>query len=115
MAAFFKWHGGLAFGPRMMTEATWLAIWLAVAYPGPKWLERAAIAITIVVGQLGLWLYDPDQWETRRKPEKDESAFWDVGDSPMTAMFVAHDTPATTDQTPVVGYRCENGVVRSSN
>jgi hypothetical protein len=113
MAMFFKWHGGLAFGPRMLAEATWLAIWLALAYPGARWLERACAAITVAVGLLGLALYTPDRWETRRKPEIDDSAFWDVADSPLTALVIDHETKPTTDSDPVPAYRCADGIVRS--
>ena len=37
MALFFKWHGGQAFGPRLLAEATWIAIFL-VATAVAAWI-----------------------------------------------------------------------------
>jgi len=113
MATFFKWHGGVAYGPRLLAEATWIAIYLAFAFPTHAVVERIAAAVTVAIGLLGLALYDPDQWDTRRKPELDASAFWDFADSPVTAMFVAHETTPTTDAPAVRGYACVNGFVRT--
>jgi len=111
-ATFFKWHGGVAYGPRLLAEATWIAIYLAFAFP-TRWLVPAAIW-TAAIGLLGLALYDPDQWDTRRKPELDASAFWDFADSPLTAMVVSHDTTPTTDAPAASGYRCTNSFVLSN-
>jgi hypothetical protein len=117
MAMFFKWHGGQAFGPRLLAEATWLGIWLAL---GTGTLGRARLvaiacaATTVLVGQLGLWSWRPEQWESRRIPEAHPSAFWDVVDSPLASTLVetpkmphAHDAPPTN------GLTCEHGHLRS--
>jgi hypothetical protein len=113
MATFFKWHGGVCFGPRLLAEATWVAIYLAFAYPTRALVERIAAAVTVAIGLLGLARYDPDRWDSRRTPERDASAFWDFADSPITAMVVDHPTRPTNDAPPVRGYQCANGFVRS--
>src|SRR5262249_31359894 len=84
MVAFFKWYGGLAFGRGLLAESTWVAIFLAA--PGKRWLDGGLAAVTALVGVLGLAFFDRDQWETRRRPETDEAAFWDVADSPLTSL-----------------------------
>ena len=85
MAAFFKWHGGMAYGPRLLAEATWVAIFAAcdarVALLAP------AAAVTVLVGQLGLWRWRVEQWETRRRPETHADAYWDVRDNPIFSTF----------------------------
>lgn len=108
MAAFFKWHGGMAYGPRLLAEATWVAIWCAcdarVAFLAP------AAAITIVVGQLGLWRFRIEQWETRRRPETHADAYWDVRDNPIAATL--SDVPATiVDSPPHAFVHCADGRV----
>jgi hypothetical protein len=111
MAAFFKWHGGLAYGPRLLTEVTWLAIYAAcevrIAVLAP------AAAVTILVGQLGLWGYRPEQWEARRRPEKNTEAFWDVRDNPIAATLDAlpPGTPIAVDSPPRSRLRCVDGHV----
>ena len=94
MSAFHRWHGGLAYGPRFLTEACWIAIWLALGTGlDSRGLARivlgVAIAITIVAGQLGLWRFEIEQWETRRRPETDSAAFWDFVDSPIAATLTS--------------------------
>lgn len=113
MALFFKWHGGQAFGPRLMAEATWIAIWL-VAAAGPLGRARlvviVAAVVTVVVGQLGLWSWRPEQWESRRVPEAHPSAFWDVVDSPLASTIVATPKmPHAHDSPPTNGLTCERG------
>jgi hypothetical protein len=110
MAAFFKWHGGQAYGPRLLAEATWVAIWLACDV---RWRVLApAIAVTVIVGQLGLWKFSPEQWETRRRPEAHPDAFWDVRDNPIGS--VLDDVPTTAYDSPRVAFvRCDHGTVRT--
>src|SRR6185369_10059703 len=96
IATFRAWHGGQAFGPRFLAEACWLAIWL-VAADRPRIVTTITVVATIVVGQLGLWRFQPEQWEVRRRPEIHQGAFWDFADSPIAATFseptiaIAHD------------------------
>jgi len=113
MAAFFKWHGGLGYGPRLLAEATWVAIWLACDV---RWAVLApAIALTVIVGQLGLWKYQPEQWERRRKPEANHAAFWDVRDNPIFATLdtIPAGTPPAYDSPPTAFLRCDHGTVRT--
>jgi hypothetical protein len=108
MAAFFKWHGGQAFGPRLLSEATWLALYGACTLRARILAPLAAM--TIVVGQLGLWLYRPEQWEARRRPESHPSAFWDIGDNPIFATLGDVDPKVhAPDAPPIERYRCEHG------
>jgi hypothetical protein len=110
MSSFFKWHGGLAFGPRLMAEATWVAVWLAIAACDvPRVLLAIATGVTIVVGLIGLWRFDPDQWETRRLPERDARAYWDFIDSPIRSAVTPPDTMRDTFDAPRHGLRCEGG------
>jgi len=109
MATFHKWNGGLAYGPRMLAEATWVAIFLAA--PAKRRLDGALAGLTALVGVLGLVFFDPDQWETRRRPDAHEAAFWDVVDSPLTSLF--SEGAPTTDGPLVPPTRCENGELHS--
>ena len=117
MAAFFKWHGGLVYGPRLLAEATWIGIWLALGTElrVPRWLLAAALAITIAVGQLGLWRFTLEQWELRRSPEAHPAAFWDVVDSPIPATFTTPPRGVRRgyDSPPTLGLICESGTLRS--
>jgi hypothetical protein len=112
MAAFFKWHGGQSFGPRLLAELTWVAIWLALAHPLRRRVLIPAAALTVVVGLIGSWLYAPAQWEQRRRPETFPAAFWDVTDSPIVAAFTHRDAPAAVDAPPVT-LRCHHGTLSS--
>lgn len=108
MAAFFKWHGGQAFGPRLLSEATWIALYGACTLR-VRFLAPLA-TVTIVVGQLGLWFYRPEQWEARRRPESHPSAFWDVSDNPIFATLGDVDpTVGALDAPPIARYRCDHG------
>jgi hypothetical protein len=120
MSAFFKWHGGLTYGPRLLAETTWVAIWLALAAEGEppfggRALRIAAITVTVVVGQLGLWRFDPDQWETRRLPERDSGAYWDFADSPITAAISPPGTMHATFDAPTTDLRCEDGELQATH
>jgi hypothetical protein len=118
VGAFYKWHGGLSFGPRLLAEVTWLLTWLALGagIEESSWrrmVRRFAVAITVVIGLLGLWRFRPEQWEARRMPDAYENALWDVFDSPIGSLF-SHDGPQTEHDSPVVaGLHCEHGVLRS--
>jgi hypothetical protein len=105
---FFKWFGGYAFGPRLLGETVWLAAWLVFVRPPERTVLRAiALAVTLLVGQLGLWQFRGAQWENRRMPDIDENALWDFVDSPISAMFIGDDGLMGVDSMPVDGYRCE--------
>jgi hypothetical protein len=113
MAAFFKWYGGLAYGPRLLAEATWVAIWLACDV---RWAVLApAIALTAIVGQLGLWRWRAEQWERRRVPNADSGALWDFADNPIfsTLDTLPPGTQPAYDSPPTPFLRCDHGRVRS--
>jgi hypothetical protein len=101
VATFFKWHGGMAYGPRLLAEAVWLGIWLAArAWPtrrGWRAVAYVAVAVTCLVGQLGLWAFRPEQWETRLGPDSHPDAVWNVVDSPIPSTLSHPDAPASTD------------------
>jgi hypothetical protein len=109
---------------------TWIGIWLAVVVPvgrvpvGPAPVGRSrivasvaasvAVVVTIVVGQLGLWAWRPEQWESRRVPEAHPSALWDVVDSPLASTIVSTPAmPHAHDSPPTNGLTCEHGHLRS--
>ena len=105
---FFKWYGGYAFGPRLVGETVWLCAWLVFVRPPERPVLRAiAIAVTLVIGQLGLWRFRGSQWENQRMPDIDENALWDFVDSPISAMFRRDDGLEGIDSMPVDAYRCE--------
>jgi hypothetical protein len=114
IAMFFRWYGGFAFGPRLLAETVWLGAWLALACARHRRvLFGVAIAVTVFVGQLGLWRFRSSQWETRRMPDIDENALWDFVDSPIAAAFVSDDGIEGLDAQPREEYRCGDGVATS--
>ncbi|HEX5059186.1 MAG TPA: hypothetical protein VFV99_07490 [Kofleriaceae bacterium] len=117
MGMFYLWHGGQAFGPRFLTEATWVGTWLALGteLTARRWLLGVAITVTILVGSLALWRYRPEQWEFPRRPEAHPSLFWNVVDSPIPATFTDPPRGAVRayDSPPVNGLACERGQLRS--
>ena len=92
IAVFHMWWGGSCFGPRFLAEATWVGIWLALrsgvaASRRPtRVLVALAILLTAGVGQLGLWGWRAEQWESRRNPDLDQNALWDFADSPVISI-----------------------------
>jgi hypothetical protein len=107
MATFFKWHGGQAYGPRLLVEAVWIAMYGACTLRA-SWLAPTA-AITIIVGQLGLWCYRPEQWEARRLPDSEPAALWDFRDNPIFATMSDADPRVSAPDSPAVsGYRCQH-------
>ena len=120
VAVFHMWWGGICFGPRFLGEATWVGIWLALGHGGlpgriPRALLGAAIAVTIIVGQLGLWGWRAEQWETRRNPDIDQNALWDFADSPVIAILTADITDqllALDAPDAPLRMRCEHGRLR---
>ncbi|HUJ61864.1 MAG TPA: hypothetical protein VLX92_25340 [Kofleriaceae bacterium] len=118
MAVFFKWHGGLAFGPRLLAETTWVAIWLAAdAWPDLARRGRIALAVlaawTAIVGLCGLWRFHPEQWEMRRLPDTHAGALWDVADSPLPALFSTPSVAPMHDSPPVAFERCMDGTIET--
>jgi hypothetical protein len=98
IAVWRDWWGGLAFGPRLLAEAVWVAPWMiARAWPiswrsGRVFLAASA-AVTVVVGLLGALRYDA-AWDIRRDPDHHHEALWDLGDSPLLALARGESTSA---------------------
>nr|MBA3395182.1 hypothetical protein [Deltaproteobacteria bacterium] len=130
VAVFHMWWGGICFGPRFLVEVTWVGIWLAssasVAAAGvtraglagarvARGLGVLAVVVTLIVGQLGLWCWRAEQWETRRNPDIDQNALWDFVDSPITAMARdIRDQPIAMDTLLAPPrMRCEAGHLRT--
>lgn len=108
MAAFFKWHGGMCYGPRLLSELVWIAMYGACTANVRSLVPTAVV--TIIVGQLGLWFYWPGQWEVRRRPEAHKEAFWDWRDNPVFATLGKPDEKsAGPDAPPRTSWRCTNG------
>jgi hypothetical protein len=124
VAVFHMWWGGICFGPRFLAEATWLGIWLACGQ-GPVRRGRAtrrlaglAIALTIGVGQLGLWGWRAEQWETRRNPDLDHNALWSLIDSPILAIATVDPSDQLTalDAPDEPAHMvCQRGMLRRRN
>lgn len=116
MAAFVKWHGGQSFGPRLLNELTWVALFLA--FGAGRQLATAlvapAVVVTVIVGQLGLWRYHPEQWERRRAPDTHPGVLWDVVDSPIPATLTPPGAfPTSDDNPPLLRWHCEGGRLRT--
>ena len=113
IAFFHMWWGGICFGPRFLAELVWVAIWLASTQPIKKPLLVAALAITALVGTLGLFLWRAEQWETRRNPDIDQNAVWDLADSPLTSLARdISDQPLALEATSASGVTCIDGQLR---
>ena len=114
VAFFHMWWGGVCYGPRFLVEATWIGIWLALSRDVRRAFWIPAVAVTVVVGQLGLWRWRAEQWETRRMPDIDQNALWDFVDSPVPATLTSSDEQLLAldapHAPPVV--RCEAGHLR---
>ncbi len=116
MAAFFKWHGGQAYGPRLLSELAWVGVFLALGSerPLPRVVWVPTALVTMVVGQLGLWGYTPAQWERRRGPDVYPAVLWDVVDSPIPATLTTPKTyPPSGDDPPIGAWHCERGQIRT--
>lgn len=115
MALFYRWWGGVCFGPRLLAESVWVAIGVASWRPFTSRIWHGvfvvAALVTIAVGQIGLWGWRAEKWESRRNPDLDENALWDVHDSPIPAILTYDISPellATDGGEPRV-MRCRGG------
>lgn len=90
IAAFRKWWGGWALGPRLLAEAVWVAPYVlaqvSIRGRAPRALVWSTAAITVAVGLLGLFRYNLGAWDLRRDPDRDRAALWDLRDSPLVAI-----------------------------
>jgi len=67
VAAFHKWWGGVCFGPRLLAVAVWVAVFVVGAMPsgsaGRRGATYALALLTVLVGLLGTFRYDPRTYE----------------------------------------------------
>jgi hypothetical protein len=98
-----SWSGGWAFGPRLLSEALWIAPWaIVVARFGeerrPRAILAATCALTLAVGVVGAFRYEIAAWDLRRDPDHHPEAIWDVRDNPLAAAI--RGTPARAVDAP---------------
>lgn len=87
-AAFYKWWGGLSYGPRLLSLSLWIAVFVAVSsLHHRRAVLGAALAITVAVGLYGAVRYDPRRWEIPNDPDSRPGVLWKVIDSPLVAML----------------------------
>ncbi|MEM7135613.1 MAG: hypothetical protein AAF500_03490 [Myxococcota bacterium] len=102
-AAFYKWWGGVAFGPRLTSAVVWAACFSLFALVEPKHvhgrLVGLAAIVTITVGLIGLYRYDPRKWDLRVDVDRAPSSVWSVSDSTIAASLrpLPPGTPAIVD------------------
>lgn len=88
-AAFFRWWGGVSFGPRLLAATTWIALVLVPAI----WSSRlrhvvlVATALTGFVGLVGTFGWDPAQWEMPAQVDQHPEKLWQVRDTPLLWLF----------------------------
>ena len=84
-AAFYKWWGGVAFGPRLAAIPVWASCFVLFGWVAPtavpKRLATLAATITITVGLIGLYGYDPRKWDLRVNIDEHPGAVWAIRDS----------------------------------
>ncbi len=87
-AVFYKWWGGMTFGPRLLALSLWVAIFAAASWPPRRRaVLGAALGVTLAVGLLGALRYDPRRWEIPNNPDEHPEALWQLTDSPLPAML----------------------------
>ena len=97
-ASFFRWTGGVSFGPRLLAGAAWIAIGLAAASFDELGLRArvaviGAASITALVGLLGCYAFDLRQWEFGNKLEEHPERAWQLADSAWTHLFTRVPEP----------------------
>ncbi|MBI2394104.1 MAG: hypothetical protein HYV09_31320 [Deltaproteobacteria bacterium] len=113
-ASFFKWWGGMSFGPRLLAGATWLAIVLAATQlPSPGRLGRRARAVVLAcalltgaVGLAGTFGFEVAQWELPNDVDRDPRRLWQLADSPLRRLFT---TPPKGTARPGRAVFCPEG------
>ncbi len=88
-AAFYKWWGGVAFGPRLAAIPTWASCFVLFGLVAPTAVSRRLAApaaiLTIAVGLIGLYRYDPRKWDLRVNVDERPAAVWSITDSVVAA------------------------------
>jgi len=88
-AAFYKWWGGVAFGPRLAAIPTWASCFVLFGLVTPTAVSRRLAApaaiLTIAVGLIGLYRYDPRKWDLRVDVDARPAAVWSITDTVVAA------------------------------
>lgn len=102
-AAFYKWWGGVAFGPRLAAIVVWAGSFVVFGMvPRASWPRGAVVIaslITVAIGMVGLYGYDPRKWDLRVQIDRDPAAVWRVADGSIVAALrpLAPEAPAIVD------------------
>jgi hypothetical protein len=102
-AAFHKWWGGVAFGPRLAAIPVWASCFVLFGLVAPtsipKRLVALAATVTIVIGLIGLYGYDPRKWDLRVNVDQHPGAVWAIGDSvlPSSLRALPEGSPEIVD------------------
>jgi hypothetical protein len=102
-AAFHKWWGGVAFGPRLAAIPVWASCFVLFGLVAPtsipKRLVALAATVTIGVGLIGLYGYDPRKWDLRVNVDQHPGAVWAIGDSvlPSSLRALPEGSPEIVD------------------
>jgi hypothetical protein len=105
IASWYDWWGGGAFGPRLLGEVTLVLGAIALADRGarvPRWVVVVTAGWTAAIGMLGIFRWDPSQWEARH-PDTG-AVIWNVVDSPLIALV--HSPQPMRDWLDSFSYRC---------
>lgn len=102
-AAFYKWWGGVAFGPRLAAIPVWASCFVLFGLVAPdalsKRLTTLAVIVTVSVGLIGLYGYDPRKWDLRVHVDRHPNAIWAIRGSAIPASLqpLPEDAPAIVD------------------
>ena len=102
-AAFHKWWGGVAFGPRLAAIPVWASCFVLFGLVAPTSISKRLVAlaatVTIVIGLIGLYGYDPRKWDLRVNVDQHPGAVWAIGDSvlPSSLRALPEGSPEIVD------------------
>ncbi|MEM9727047.1 MAG: hypothetical protein AAF997_00580 [Myxococcota bacterium] len=102
-SAFYKWWGGVTFGPRLTASLVWASCFvlfgLVDARAIPKRLAAATVAVTVAVGLVGLYGYDPRKWDLLLGVDASPEVVWSVPDNVVLASLrpLPPDSPSIQD------------------
>lgn len=118
-AAFYRWWGGVAFGPRLAAISVWASCFLLFGLVPtgtlPKRLVAFATTITITIGLIGLYGYDPRKWDLRVDVDAHPDVVWAMTDSVIPASLrpVPDGSPDIVDSPPGPFSYCVDRTFRS--
>ncbi len=105
-AAFYKWWGGVAYGPRLAAIPVWASCFavfgLITRTPVSRRLAALSAVLTIALGLIGLYRYDPRKWDLRVNVDEQPAAVWSVRDSVVIASLrsLPEGSPEIVDSPP---------------